>query len=171
MSVPIIRRASVTASIPMGTQPILSQSPPGWGSQNSQQQSFSSRSRNNSSGPFIQQGKALAPFPLESSVIKILLLENVNTAAVKMLQGQGYEVVEVKSALGEDEVIKRLNDGNFQAVGVRSKTKITARVISECPSVSIQLFGEIEIKKLILEIDFSFSWLDVSVLEPIKLIY
>lgn len=127
------RRASVTASIPIGIAPVLSTSPPAWGSQTSQQQSFSSRSRAASNQIPLQAGKALEPF--ESSITKILLLENVNLAAVKMLKDQGYEVEEVKSALGEDEVIQRLREGNFQGVGVRSKTKITARVIAECPSV------------------------------------
>lgn len=66
----------------------------------------------------------------------MLLLENVNTAAVEMLTAQGYEVSELKKALGEDELIKTLKDGNFQAVGIRSKTKITAKVIAEVPNVS-----------------------------------
>jgi D-3-phosphoglycerate dehydrogenase len=81
-------------------------------------------------------GKALTPFPLDSPHIKILLLENVNTAAVEMLENQGYQVEQVKMALGEDELIARLKAGSFQAVGLRSKTKITAKVIRECPSVS-----------------------------------
>lgn len=128
---PIARRASVTISpLAMAPEP-LSTSPPAWNSARSlDQSSFSSRASS-----FPQQGKALAPFPLETNAIKILLLENVNTAAVKMLLDQGYHVEEVKSALGEEEVIARLQQGQFQAVGVRSKTKITARVIAECPSV------------------------------------
>lgn len=83
----------------------------------------------------MQQGKALVPFPLESAKIKILLLENVNEAAVKMLEAQDYEVTQHKSAMGEQEVIDKLKEGGYQAVGLRSKTKITARVIAECPSV------------------------------------
>lgn len=88
------------------------------------------RPRTNSTAP---QAKVL--MPLEAGIIKILLLENVNAAAVQMLRDQGYEVTEVKSALGEDEVIARLKEGAFQAVGIRSKTRITARVIQEVPSV------------------------------------
>jgi len=85
-----------------------------------------------------QQGKALAPFPVVDAPVKILLLENVNTAAVDLLKAQGYAVEEIKKALGEEELINKLKEGNFQAVGIRSKTKITAKVIKECPSVRIQ---------------------------------
>lgn len=83
-----------------------------------------------------QQGKALAPFPVVDAPVKILLLENVNTAAVDLLKAQGYAVEEIKKALGEEELINKLKEGNFQAVGIRSKTKITAKVIKECASVS-----------------------------------
>lgn len=85
---------------------------------------------------FPTTGKALTPFPLHETAVKILLLENVNAAAVAMLTAQGYEVKEIKSALGEDELIRTLKDGGFQAVGIRSKTKVTAKVISEVPGVS-----------------------------------
>lgn len=95
-----------------------------------------SRARASSSVKPAQQGKALTPFPVETAHIKILLLENVNTAAVDMLKKQGYLVEEIKQALGEDELIEKLKAGAFQAVGIRSKTRITAKVISEVPSVS-----------------------------------
>lgn len=141
------RRSSVTISpIALSIQPIAT-SPPSvaqWGSQHSNSanpQSFSSRSRTSSSAVFpVQQGKALAPFPLESAKIKILLLENVNEAAVKMLEAQDYEVTQHKSAMGEQEVIDKLKEGGYQAVGLRSKTKITARVIAECPNVRLRLY-------------------------------
>lgn len=69
--------------------------------------------------------------------MKILLLENISQGAKKMLLDVGFEVEEVKGALGEDEVIAKLKLGNFQAVGIRSKTRITARVIREVPTVRI----------------------------------
>lgn len=120
---------------PNATSPLYATSPP------SMPPAFSPSSlgdRNRSgSTVFPQTGKALTPFPLHETAVKILLLENVNTAAVDMLTAQGFEVKEIKSALGEDELIRTLKDGNFQAVGIRSKTKITARVISEVPGVSL----------------------------------
>lgn len=54
-----------------------------------------------------------------------------------MLKAQGYLVEEIKTALGEEELIAKLKAGQFQAVGIRSKTKVTARVIGEVPSVSL----------------------------------
>ncbi|GAA5976335.1 hypothetical protein JCM10908_005464 [Rhodotorula pacifica] len=82
-------------------------------------------------------GKALAPFPIRQEPVKLLLLENINATAVKMLKDAGYHVEEIKKALGEEELIQKLRDGGFSAVGIRSKTKITARVISEVPSLLV----------------------------------
>jgi D-3-phosphoglycerate dehydrogenase len=147
------RRPSVTISpipiIPLSSptlQPSFATSPPAFGSARSfdAAKSFdnlaissSARSRTSTSnGPLPQQGKALNPFPLHSSIMKILLLENISQGAKKMLSDVGFEVEEVKGALGEDEVIAKLNSGKFQAVGIRSKTRITARVIREVPTVS-----------------------------------
>lgn len=135
---PQARRASVTVS-PISIASVLSSSPPANAATSPLSFSsagFGSRSIGSTSA-FPAQGKALTPFPLDSTPeIKILLLESVNTAAVEMLKAQGYRVEEIKTALGEEELIAKLKAGQFQAVGIRSKTKITARVISEVPSVS-----------------------------------
>lgn len=69
--------------------------------------------------------------PFASTTTKVLLLENVNQTAVAMLKGQGYIVDEMKKALGEDDLIKKLKEGGYTALGIRSKTKVTARVIRE----------------------------------------
>jgi len=53
-----------------------------------------------------------------------------------MLKAQGWYVEEIKKALGEDELIRKVNEGQFAAVGIRSKTKVTAKVLAECPTVS-----------------------------------
>ena len=53
-----------------------------------------------------------------------------------MLRAQGYEVDTEKSALGEEELIQRLNKGSYSALGIRSKTKVTAKVIDSVKSVS-----------------------------------
>ncbi|KAM0748662.1 hypothetical protein T439DRAFT_327926 [Meredithblackwellia eburnea MCA 4105] len=97
--------------------------------------SGTARSRT-SSTIFPQVGKALTPFPLDPSAkIRCLLLENVNTSAVEMLKAQGFEVVENKASLGEEELIRTLNEGGFQALGIRSKTKVTKKVIESAPSL------------------------------------
>lgn len=140
MSVPIAgqRRQSVSVSANVAIGPNsppalaaaqLATSPPGLSSF-----SASYELRRTANPPYA--GKALAPFPIRQEPVKLLLLENINATAVKMLKDAGYHVEEVKKALGEDELIQRLRDGGFSAVGIRSKTKVTARVISEVPSVS-----------------------------------
>jgi D-3-phosphoglycerate dehydrogenase len=68
------------------------------------------------------------------------LLENINTSAVEMLKAQGWFVEEIKKALGEDELIQKVNEGQYAAVGIRSKTKVTAKVLTQCPGVSLPLF-------------------------------
>lgn len=50
--------------------------------------------------------KQLKPFV--SGDIKILLLENVNTAAQQTLKDQGYQVEALKSALPEAELIEKI---------------------------------------------------------------
>ncbi|KAM0788615.1 D-3-phosphoglycerate dehydrogenase 2 [Microbotryomycetes sp. NB124-2] len=125
---------------------MLAQSPPGvngfstsFGSPPVVATAFSTSARQGStSAQFHQQvGKALAPFPVSDSPVKILLLENINAAAVNLLKQQGYHVEEIKKALGEDELIEKLKQGQFQAVGIRSKTKVTAKVIKECPQLLV----------------------------------
>lgn len=58
---------------------------------------------------------------------RILLLENINPVAVCSLENEGFEVELLSYAPDEDELIKKLKD--FDAVGLRSKTKLTAKVL------------------------------------------
>lgn len=62
---------------------------------------------------------------------KILLLENVNSLAVEILRAQGHTVHEIKTGLSEDELIEKLKIGKYSGLGIRSKTKVTDRVIKE----------------------------------------
>jgi len=59
--------------------------------------------------------------------IRILLLETIHPAAVRKLEADGYSVETVNGALGEDDLIARLK--GVHALGVRSKTEVTARVL------------------------------------------
>lgn len=146
MTVPA-RRASVTVSpisinMPHPASPPFgaASSPPVYGSAG---RSFdladasSSQGRARAlSGILPQVGKALTPFPLdETKKIKILLLENVSQIAVEMLKNEGYLVDEKKGSLAEDELIRTLKEGGYQALGIRSKTKVTARVVAEVPTL------------------------------------
>ena len=63
--------------------------------------------------------------------MKILLLENIHPCAHEILRDQGFSVDVEKGALSEAELIKRLRD--YQALGIRSKTEVTANVLKESP--------------------------------------
>merc|ERR1711907_141077 len=62
-----------------------------------------------------------------SMTFKILLLENIHPNAVKYLTEQGYDVELMDTTLPEDELIAKLQ--GVHVVGVRSATKMTAKVI------------------------------------------
>jgi len=70
--------------------------------------------------------KNLKPFATED--IKILLLENVNQSGKDILSGQGYQVESLKSSLPESELIEKIRD--VQVIGIRSKTRLTDKVLS-----------------------------------------
>ncbi len=60
--------------------------------------------------------------------IKVLLLENISDAAVRELESAGYTNIErVSGALSEDELIKKIC--GVHLLGIRSKTRVTKRVI------------------------------------------
>lgn len=62
---------------------------------------------------------------------KILLLENINPVAVSSLESAGFEVELLSYAPNEEELIEKLK--HFDAVGLRSKTKLTAKVLNANP--------------------------------------
>ncbi|PWN48045.1 putative 3-phosphoglycerate dehydrogenase [Violaceomyces palustris] len=64
--------------------------------------------------------------PFDTGDIKILLLENVSQGAVAMLREQGYQVDFHTVAWSEDQLIEKI--GQYHAIGIRSKTKLTQKV-------------------------------------------
>ncbi|MBW0463955.1 hypothetical protein O181_003670 [Austropuccinia psidii MF-1] len=62
---------------------------------------------------------------------RILLLENINPVAVKLLTDQGFIVDQLKASLSEDQLIQRLRSFEYSGLGIRSKTKVTEKVIKE----------------------------------------
>ncbi|WP_370650033.1 phosphoglycerate dehydrogenase [Brevundimonas sp.] len=60
--------------------------------------------------------------------IRILLLENIHPAAVARLDEAGYTVESRKGALDEDALIEALK--GVHVLGVRSKTRVSARVLA-----------------------------------------
>jgi D-3-phosphoglycerate dehydrogenase len=61
--------------------------------------------------------------------IKILLLENVHSAAVELLKKEDFQVECLKEALSEEELKAKIKD--VHALGIRSKTRVTDEVLKE----------------------------------------
>ncbi|HEY9362747.1 MAG TPA: NAD(P)-dependent oxidoreductase, partial [Chitinophagaceae bacterium] len=60
--------------------------------------------------------------------IRILFLENISDSAIKKFRENGYTQVEkISKALTEEELIREIK--NVHILGIRSKTKITAKVL------------------------------------------
>ena len=70
--------------------------------------------------------KKITSYPKEK--INILFLENISDVAVKFFNDSGYaNVRKLNGALSEDQLIKEIK--NVHLVGIRSKTKLTAKVL------------------------------------------
>ena len=77
--------------------------------------------------------KQLKPFKEQD--IKILLLENVNQTGKDILADQGYQVESLKSSLPEDQLIEKIRD--VHVLGIRSKTKLTSRVLAHAKNLVV----------------------------------
>ncbi|TGZ82219.1 D-3-phosphoglycerate dehydrogenase [Ascodesmis nigricans] len=80
-----------------------------------------------------QSSKHLKPFNTED--VRILLLENVNQTAVDILKKQGYQVEFHKASLPEEELIEKIRD--VHAIGIRSKTRLSANVLKEAKNLIV----------------------------------
>ena len=65
---------------------------------------------------------------------KVLLLENIHTSAHELFREAGVDLEVMKGALGERELIEKLQSG-VQVLGIRSKTKVTQAVLEAAPSL------------------------------------
>ena len=87
----------------------------------------------------IRQPKVL--HPVENEGLRLLLLENISQEAVRAFQSQGFHVDHSTKAMSEDELVQKI--GSYHAIGIRSKTKITERVIKAaskvCPYLSFDI--------------------------------
>lgn len=124
----------VSNSLNLSTSPTLSfHSPPSSFRQPPSHPGFQD-GRTNSVGAGSQAAtKQLKPF--DTKDIKVLLLENVNQTGVEILTGQGYQVETIKSSLPEDQLIEKIRD--VQVIGIRSKTKLTERVLKEARNLIV----------------------------------
>ena len=80
----------------------------------------------------IRQPKVL--HPIENEDLKLLLLENISPEALRALQDQGWHVDHSTKAMSEDELVEKIHQ--YHAIGIRSKTRITERVLKAAPKVS-----------------------------------
>lgn len=71
--------------------------------------------------------------PLENEGLRLLILENISQDAVAQFRSQGWYVDHLTKALNEDELVARI--GGYHAIGIRSKTKITKRVLQAATKV------------------------------------
>jgi D-3-phosphoglycerate dehydrogenase len=60
--------------------------------------------------------------------IKVLLLENIHPSAHSIFRGESFQLETASSALGEDELCKRIED--VHVLGIRSKTRVTDRALA-----------------------------------------
>ncbi|EEB07229.1 D-3 phosphoglycerate dehydrogenase [Schizosaccharomyces japonicus yFS275] len=118
---------SVAATAPAADENALSMSPPSSGF-SLMQQNFT-RARSHSRPP----PRSLKPFATED--IKILLLENVNQSALDNLREQGYQVEFHKKSLPEEELIEKIK--HVHAIGIRSKTKLTRKVLEHAENLIV----------------------------------
>ena len=81
----------------------------------------------------IRQPKIL--HPLENEGLRLLILENISQDAVTTFLGQGYHVDHYTKAFSEDDLVEKI--GSYHAIGIRSKTKITERVLHAASKVGI----------------------------------
>lgn len=64
---------------------------------------------------------------------KILLVENIHIDAIEEFKKSGYEVIFEKGAMGEDELLKVIED--IAVLGIRSKTKVTKKVLDKAKNL------------------------------------
>lgn len=63
------------------------------------------------------------------SQIRVLLTENVHASAHEVFRAEGFQVEALAGALGEDALLEKVRD--VHVLGIRSRTRVTERVLSE----------------------------------------
>ncbi|KAJ1503421.1 hypothetical protein HMI56_002157 [Coelomomyces lativittatus] len=67
--------------------------------------------------------------------IKVLLLENISNVSIELLNEAGFQVESLKHALSETQLIEKIQE--VQVLGIRSKSKITAKVIQHAKKLLV----------------------------------
>ena len=75
---------------------------------------------------------SITSFP--KAKLNILLLENISPASIQIFENMGYaSIVSIKGAYSEEELIAAIKDVHI--LGIRSKTKVTDRVLAHAPKL------------------------------------
>ncbi len=77
---------------------------------------------------FLYKNKLPGAISFPKNRINVLLLENIHQDAEAMLRDEGYTVQTAPKALNEEELLKAIK--GVHILGIRSKTKVTAKVIA-----------------------------------------
>lgn len=70
-----------------------------------------------------------------SGDMKILLLEGVSPKGVQILENSGYQVEYHTKALDESVLMEKIKD--VSAIGIRSKTRLTEKVLKEAKKLLV----------------------------------
>ncbi|MEU8614116.1 phosphoglycerate dehydrogenase [Actinoplanes sp. NPDC048791] len=70
---------------------------------------------------------------IDQPKVRVLLLESIHPDAVSRLEAEGYQVESVAGALDEVELVERIQ--GVQLLGIRSKTRVTAKVLEAADSL------------------------------------
>jgi D-3-phosphoglycerate dehydrogenase len=70
---------------------------------------------------------------IPANEFRVLLLENIHQGALDMFAAEGFEVEQLKTALSEAELQKRLAD--VHVLGIRSKTHVSQAVLAAAPQL------------------------------------
>jgi len=70
---------------------------------------------------------------IDQAKVRVLLLESIHPDAVSRLESAGYQVESVRNALDEAELAERVP--GVHLLGIRSKTKVTAKVLEAADSL------------------------------------
>lgn len=80
------------------------------------------------------------PDTIRTKHVKVLLLEKISAVAVAGFENAGFEVKQIGRALDENELIEELVSSQCHIVGIRSKTHVTAKVLTH-PEVRLWAIG------------------------------
>jgi D-3-phosphoglycerate dehydrogenase / 2-oxoglutarate reductase len=71
--------------------------------------------------------------PTDNEELRLLLVENISQEAVQTFRAQGFHVDHSTKAMSEEELLEKI--GSYHAIGIRSKTKMTEKVIRAASKV------------------------------------